>query len=745
MTKSIISLGTAACLLALPLVAIAETISSTSGNLSVVVNADGSYLVSAKDLNWQLGGNLPGPAQNVVSGKGKDVLGDYQQIAFVYTDAGQAMTGSIRLYDDKGLVLFSQTLTQASPTPPGPFPNFTTLPQDHFSFSYSDGPFAPPRFSVGDVDGPWSFFDRQDHALVISPASHFIVANMVGDGKKQMGSGFNSKLANLPAGFTQQTLLAMGQGINHTWDIWGQALTDLQAKKRPANDADIVLKYYGYWTDNGGAYWYNYDPEKGYQGTLQALVEAYGAAQIPIRYMQLDSWWYHKTLTQYDGKHEGPKNAKLPQGDWNRYGGTMDYTANTFIFPDGMEAFHEKTGLPFITHNRWIDPASPYHQKYKISGIAAVDPAFWEEIAIYLKSNGVFCYEQDWLNEILAYSPELSSTVDQGDAFFDSMANVCKAQGLSVQYCMATPRAFMQGSKYDNLTSIRVSLDGFTPDKYHAFLYTSRLAASLGIWPWTDVFKSTDMTNVLLSTLSAGPFGTGDAIGKENKGNILQAVRSDGVIVKPDAPLLPVDAAFLAEAQRQDVPLVASTYTDHDGIRTIYGIALKLPKSKGDSVSLTSDAIGCTGPVYFYDYFGGTGQKLDKGGALPIVTQGKECAFFVAAPIGATGIAFLGDPEKLVGTGKKRISSMVDDGVKLTTEVVLAANEPEVKLRGYAASSPDITVSGGQMDPASYDASTGLFTVTVRPDPNAPPQTVDGDPVRKMTVTMTPKKTPAMP
>jgi hypothetical protein len=730
----------AVCFLAAPSSASATTIFSSSKNLSVMVETAGNYQVSAQEPGWQLGGRLPSPAHGIAVEKATDAVGDYQQISFAFTDATRPMIGRIRLYADKDLVLFSQTSPQASISPPSAFPNFTTLPADHFLFSYDDNVFSPPHFGYEKTSTPCLLFDRQDHALVISPASHFVVASMVGDGRKQIGSGFNSKLMDIPAGFTQQTLMALGQGINHTWDIWGRALTDLQGKKRPANDADIILKYYGYWTDNGAAYWYNYDKSKGYQGTLQALVDSYRAEQIPIHYLQLDSWWYHKTMTQPDGKQGGPKNSHLPEGDWNRYGGTIEYKAHPFIFPDGLEAFHEKTGLPFITHNRWIDPASPYHNRYKFSGIAAIDPGFWDEIMTYLKTNGVVGYEQDWLNEILKHSPQLSSTVSLGDAFFDGMANASKACGLSVQYCMPTPLCILQGSKYDNLTTIRISDDRFKFDRYHNFLYTSRFAYSLGIWPWTDVYNSTETTNILLGTLSAGPVGTGDAIGKEDKSNILLAARADGVIVKPDAPLIPTDMAYLAEAEKLDVPLVATTYTDHHGLRTIYGVALNLSKTAVDAFSIKPSDLGCTGPVYVYNYFAGTGQKLDPGATMTVALQGKDCAYLVAAPIGATGIAFLGDANKFVGTGKKRISSLREKGRELTSEVILAANEQEVKLRGYALSLPDISVQAGRMGAVEYNALTGIFTLIVKPDPTAPLQTIDGDSIRKLTVTFKPKQ-----
>src|SRR5208283_1300752 len=175
--------------------------------------------------------------------------------------------------------------------------------------------------------------------------------------------------------FTQETLVAFGQGINQTWDLWGQSLLELEQARRPSNDADAVLKYLGYWTDNGAVYYYNYDFDKGYAGTLQSLVERYRQEQIPIRYLQLDSWWYYKSTTNPDGTPGNEKKSnKLPMGEWNRYGGLLEYKAHADLFTNGLDAFQKAIGLPLITHNRWIDPASPYHQRYEISGVAAVDP-----------------------------------------------------------------------------------------------------------------------------------------------------------------------------------------------------------------------------------------------------------------------------------------------------------------------------------------------------------------------------------
>ena len=303
----------------------------------------------------------------------------------------------------------------------------------------------------------------------------------------------------------------------------------------------------------------------------------------------------------------------MPTGEWNRYGGLLEYRAHSDLFPSGLDSFQKSIGLPLVAHNRWIDPASPYHQHYTISGLAAVDPKWWADIAAYLTSSGIVTYEQDWLSQIYDNSPDFSSKVETGAAFLDDMARACKKQRITVQYCMPYPCYFLQGSRYDNLTSIRTSGDRFNKNHWNDFLYTSRLAASMGIWPWADVYMSAETGNVLLSTLSAGPVGIGDLIGTETKTNLLQAVRDDGVIVKPDASIMPLDQTYLADAKHELVPLTASTYTDRDGTKTEYVFAFNRIGTPAGKVRFNLAELGVSGPAYVYDYFSGTGKRLNAG------------------------------------------------------------------------------------------------------------------------------------
>lgn len=714
----------------------AAAVSSPQTGLSVRVDArSGDYQIVSEDPAWTFGGGLGFPLESVTVNRGHDKLGGYQQIAFEWRDGRTPMNGNIRLYDDKPLGLFSQKCGAAKEMPPAAFPAFTTLPDALHIFSYGHHEFAPPHFTNNEISTPWMLFDDQADAFLISPASHFMVASMIGDGRKEVASGFNPNLRNVPAGFSQETLVVFGKGINKTWDLWGRALLDLQGAKRPAYDADATLKYLGYWTDNGAAYYYNYDADKGYAGTLQSLVERYRQEQIPIRYLQLDSWWYYKSTTDADGNPgKQIKAAKLPSGEWNRYGGLLEYRAHTDLFPKGLDAFQKAVGLPLITHSRWIDPASPYHQRYKISGIAAVDPKWWDCIADYMKTSGIVTYEQDWLDRIYTYSPAFSSDAEAGESFLDNMARACQEHGITLQYCMPFPCYFLQGSRYENLTTIRTSGDRFNTNHWNDFLYTSRLAASLGIWPWADVYMSCESNNVLLSTLSAGPVGTGDAIGAENKFNLLHAVRADGVIVKPDASIVPLDRSYIADAQKKRAPLTAGTYTDRDGIKTSYVFAFNRHKTPENNVHFTLGELGENKPAYVYDYFSGAGKWLDARAKFSAPLASNAAAFYVVAPVGKSGIAFLGDKDKFVGTGKQRIASLHDEAGKLTVGVVFAADEKSVVLHGYAKSAPKATVLAGEDDDVQYDSVTGHFTVEIKPDIKAPVDKSSGDPIRQVTV-----------
>jgi hypothetical protein len=485
--------------------------------------------------------------------------------------------------------------------------------------------------------------------------------------------------------------------LNHLFDTWGQLLTDLHGKTRPANDADLTLRTFGYWTDNGATYYYHFEPQLGYAGTLLAVRHEFDQRGIALGYLQLDSWWYPK----------GP-NARWDDTS----GGIYQYRAASDLFPAGLAAFQQQVGLPLVTHARWIDPSSPYRGEYSYSGNVMTDPRYWTDLMNYLHSSGVVTYEQDWLGAQAQPVYDLSAPT----AFMGNMAGDAVQDGLTLQYCMPLPRHVLQTVEYNNVTSMRVSDDRFDRNRWDTFLYTSRLASAVGVWPWSDVFMSAERDNLLLSVLSGGVVGIGDALGAENADNIRHAMRADAVLVKPDAPLVPTDASIIAEAAAPPggprPPMVASTYSDHAGLRAVYVFAYSR-SGAAQPISVSPASLGISGAAYVDDYFGGTGRVLRPGEAF--TDNVGDGSYYVVAPIGPSGIAFLGDSGEFATLGAKRISALSDDGA-VRAQVEFAAGESSVALFGYAPTPPSASVTGGSVDPVTYDTTTGRFTVTVHAD-----------------------------
>ncbi|GAA4622693.1 hypothetical protein GCM10023196_015920 [Actinoallomurus vinaceus] len=556
---------------------------------TVTVHADGGYTIDISGPRYHFGGSVGGPVSNLRHVKGRDGIGAYHEVDFDHSAGGVGRSSGIRSYDHRPVVLFSTTYRQAAANA-HPFPALSARPALPHTQTFS-GCFAGRRFDAPGDPGfsPYLAFDTSGSGYLLSPASNFTTAVTKYDGSGALTSGISSGVGSLPAGFTQRTVLAFGNGINNVYGIWGNALTGLSGKHRPSQDATNTLAKLGYWTDNGAAYYYNHDQSLGYAGTLRAVRDDWKAKGLPMGNLQLDSWFY----------------PKGPNAVWNdNPDGEYRYEADPTLFPDGLKAFQKSVGVPMITHARWIDPSSPYRQEYKMSGNVITDPAFWNDRMRYLKSSGVDTFEQDWLCSHA--QPDFNLT-DRA-AFLDNMAKAAAANGIDIQYCMPLPQDYLQSTLYDSVTNSRVSNDRFERGKWDEFLYASRLAGALGVWPWADVAMSTETQNLLLQNLSAGPVGVGDAIGKESAANLNKVAEADGTIVKPDTPIVPDDATYVRDAAAPGSAMVATTGSRHGALQAgyVFSYARAVPTPKPDTTYEAEDAT-LSGPVVATDHAGYTG------------------------------------------------------------------------------------------------------------------------------------------
>jgi hypothetical protein len=188
-------------------------------------------------------------------------------------------------------------------------------------------------------------------------------------------------------------------------------------------------------------------------------------------------------------------------------------------------------------------------------------------------------------------------------------------------------------------------------------------------------------------------------------------VRTDGVIVKPDAPIAPLDQSFINDSLGLGAPMIASTYTDFNGTRVAYVLAYS--QGTDTLASFRPSDLGFQDQVYIYDYFEERG-TIAQARELFSESMANGRAYYIVAPVGPSGMAVLGDRGQFVTLGKKRVASLTDDGAAHIT-VLFAAGETSRTIFGYAPSAPTATATGGGAGPLSYDFSTQRFSVEVTP------------------------------
>eukprot|EP00047_Mylnosiga_fluctuans_P013334 m.30988 g.30988 ORF g.30988 m.30988 type:complete len:161 (+) comp4832_c0_seq2:958-1440(+) len=143
--------------------------------------------------------------------------------------------------------------------------------------------------------------------------------------------GVQGRVKTVPAGHTA-TLIMAGAGdggLNAAMTTWGRVLQQYQGSMTKLPDP--VSTHLGYWTDNGG-YYYGGLPLSA--KLAYPLFEMLRRAQIPVRYLQLDPFWY-------------PVQSS-PCGS-----GAINWTARPDLYPDGIPALRDQVSGHQI-HLSWF-------------------------------------------------------------------------------------------------------------------------------------------------------------------------------------------------------------------------------------------------------------------------------------------------------------------------------------------------------------------------------------------------------
>eukprot|EP00038_Savillea_parva_P028861 m.67416 g.67416 ORF g.67416 m.67416 type:complete len:998 (+) comp8438_c0_seq1:47-3040(+) len=428
------------------------------------------------------------------------------------------------------------------------------------------GAGAPQTDNLGLTGGPVVLFDNSTlaqpygatcpaAALVVSPASHFKGA-VTGRWGPDWVAGVSGEVEEVPAGYTHDTILAVGTGISGAVDTYGKAMRSAFKTKKVADPATSML---GYWTDNGAYYnagdYPQADPSNlnlscCSKNKLLAAKAALDKDKIPIQYLQLDDWWY-----------TGPRPSKfLGVKCVNKW----EMPADTY--PGGLSSLRSDYGKPFLLYGPYFCTDNQWNQTLVPAGSdAGVPPAsesksFYAKVFEYLKAKGGVGFEVDFMSELYLGIPEFRRTLDAATGFLKGMNDAAADAEVPIQFCMMQPSDLLASVELNQATNGRSS-DDYVGVKNWDVGESSVLFWALGMPPSKDTFWSTDgeplqdgfqwqnpgtnaELNTIIATLTTGPVGPSDGAGLHNTTRLMRTCDTSGRLLQPDKPLTASDVTF---------------------------------------------------------------------------------------------------------------------------------------------------------------------------------------------------------
>ncbi len=456
----------------------------------------------------------------------------------------------------------------------------------------------PPPHLRPSVVEPLALLDGEGRCLLLAPLAGFhelvlAVPRTADDHALGLRAGWHGDLDHVPAGFATELAMIAAPGVRAAEALLGQHLRALHGPRRRSRHADDAVGRLSYWTDNGAAYWYRREPELTVEETLVTKVDELRELAVPIRAVELDSWFYpHATTRTFSAIGvEAPEDVPPT--------GCIVWEPRADILPGGIAALRQRLGgAPLILHARHHSSRSPYVAAFESfvdrERAHPREAAFFDAMCAQAAAWGAIQIEQDWLVEIFLGVRGLRDTAGTARRWQRDFDAAAERHGLSLLWCMATPADALQAVELGQIAAIRTSGDY----RYIAgarflwwwFLIGNAFARALGLLPYKDVFLSDPTgtgldgdagaaTEALLAALSAGPVGIGDRIGRTDPAIVARVCRADGVLVKPDVPLAALDSSFHPDVVFGDRLMLASTHVTHAAGRWGHLVALHVSQS----------------------------------------------------------------------------------------------------------------------------------------------------------------------
>ncbi len=720
------------------------------------------------------------------TGNGEDSSGPFKAVLLTWDAQGFPFETEFRVYADIPQVQFLQTFPDGFEAEKTfefadtslNFPVFVAddsgSGKNLFGYNYRIWPQPRLGKNVAKTLSAWKdqiimpvmVFDEAGRTGILSSFGDYMIRVVRGLDLTDAGFGpavavgLNGELERLEEGHITQSILHFNnEGINAAIDSFGDRLLAEGGKKQVARDATFFIKYLGYWTDNGAYYYYRTEPGKNYETTLLDLADYLRGEKIPVRHIQLDSWWYPKS--EIDN-------------------GLLRWEPNEDMFPDGLESFQKKLGMPLTFHNRYfatdtvyqqtmpfvrdtsLEEAENLNQKGQGSGPAArdhggvqpLDRQVFDHWAENLKKWDGVMYEQDWLGTQVFRVNAMRRDPGLASAWLRNMNDAMAEREIDIQYCMPTILFYFESTKLQNVSNIRSSGDydghirGTSHHLWWEHVYTSPMIAAVGAYPYKDVFITNppdrefdsvieeknytysgdkndkfeedahifepyNHQNALLSILSAGPVGIGDRIGDVYRPIVMLMADEEGSLVKPDRPLIPIDAMYYKDPYDEQIPLVAYSQSKVSDRTWYYVLALNINQlmlAGNVKLEFNRSDIPLTGDYVLYDFKRGRAKKLTEDFTYKAKLPHSYHEYLVLAPLSEQGRALIGDAGKYVTASGDRIASWSDTESGMTIEL----NGPqasETKLLIYSETAPTAANAGKTGALSWKPAGNDLYTI----------------------------------
>lgn len=557
---------------------------------------------------------------------------------------------------------------------------------------------------------PLIITNKQYETLVLSPLNHMLYGTVsINKLPMSIRCGMPRSFQHLKSNTSYKTVLTYGIGVNETLEHWGSLLQNFHGTGQISIQEDCLLKYISYWTNAGSAYWYRTFKKQSYDATFRKLVDHHKDLGLEFGSYQLDSWWYKKDGNNYTSAiiEWEPKEETVGKNFNSFFHAKKKYITMPLFKEDKLSYVQSIVQTPIGCHFKQISTESPYiierTQDFVLDEFAlpkdeTIAYQLFSSLFDHPKWNMAFVVH-DWIQWMMEHHFGFKS-ISTGEGYFKGLDRACldihsdvnNSKHLSLQLCMTHPAVTLNSVTMASVTSIRSTSDSRSffvegPRRWRWHLYSSLLIQMLGKYGFYDnrftsrnffihSKKQTEMELIWL-TLSCGPIGIGDKIGKENIDIIRKVIKENGEIIKPDQAARPLDSAFLFNPNEGTGEHGVTVYSDtllsdqeqKRNYRIIYALHMNM-NIFGRKVKCVYEPseLGLDEHMTYmiYNYTKNTFEPLE-GCEKKTISLTRNFEFQIMAPL-YNGFAFFGDRTKYIGASRQLVKNIMirNDGVEIT-------------------------------------------------------------------------------